>query len=150
MEVIKGHSLELKSDEEGGFPIKMPEIPELLIPKEDEAADSAGPKLYVRDDGTVDWEGALQDRAALRKFGGAVWARINGQTPSDVEEEDEYDETEKPKTDAVAHLQKPAVTVKIEETPAIREAREELKRQQDSLTELETSHTALLNSGKYQ
>ena len=49
----------------------------------------SGPQLYVRDDGTVDWEGALQDRAALRKFGGAVWARINGQTPDDLGDDDE-------------------------------------------------------------
>jgi len=147
VEVIKGHSLELEIEEENAFPIKMPEIPELSIPKEEEAADSAGPKLYVRDDGTVDWEGALQDRAALRKFGGAVWARINGQTPSDVDEDDESEGTDKPKTEAMAHQPKAAVTVKIEETPAIRDARKALKRLQDSLKEVEKSHTALLNSG---
>jgi hypothetical protein len=39
------------------------------------------PSLYVREDGTIDWDGALQDREALKKFGSAVWSRINGQEP---------------------------------------------------------------------
>ena len=72
--------------------VKVPEFINLRATSEDSVegnsttvgSSSAGPKLYVRDDGTVDWEGALQDRAALRKFGGAVWARINGQTPDEI------------------------------------------------------------------
>ena len=39
------------------------------------------------------------------------------------------------------------MTAKIEETPAIAKAREELTRLRDELFELEKSHTALLNSG---
>ena len=146
----------IEGEEEGGFPIKIPEIPEIeiSIPKEDDTSASAGPKLYVRDDGTVDWEGALQDRAALRKFGGAVWARINGQTPDDVEQEDDESTGEDRKSPSetnsvTAHKSKKAVTANIEETPAISKARQKLKKLQDDLLELEKSHTALLNSGKH-
>lgn len=136
--------------------LKLPEIPELRMMPEDgnTTATSVGPKLYVREDGTVDWEGALQDRAALRKFGGAVWARINGQTPDDLVEEDDgdADEGEKKKSAhaGVAHgtEKKAAVTAKIEETVAIREAREELNRLQAQLKGMEKAHTALLASGK--
>lgn len=154
---MKEHDLEVDSDGDdfdgasNGFAIKIPELPELpeiSIPKEGkEVKQAAGPKLYVRDDGTVDWEGALQDKQALRKFGGAVWARINGQTPGDVSDDDDDDDEN---SKSMAHQQhtKPAVTAKIEETPEIRETREQLKKLQDDLKELEKSHTALLNSGK--
>ena len=104
----------------------------------------SGPMLYVRDDGTVDWEGALQDRAALRKFGGAVWARINGQTPDDLGEKDEDDSI-----GGSVHDSKPAVTAKIEDTPAIQEARKELVSLKDELKEKEKAHTALVESGMY-
>ena len=50
------------------------------------AAASFDPSLYVREDGTVDWDGALQDREALKKFGSAVWSRINGQDPEEASE----------------------------------------------------------------
>ena len=36
---------------------------------EEETEQKQGePFLYVRDDGTVDWDGALQDRSALKKI----------------------------------------------------------------------------------
>ena len=107
----------------------------------------SGPQLYVRDDGTVDWEGALQDRAALRKFGGAVWARINGQTPDDLGDDDDDNKN----IAAGAHGEsKPAVTAKIEDTPAIQEARKALVELKDELKEKEKAHTALVESGTFR
>lgn len=129
--------------------VKVPEFMNLLATSEGEEGNSTsvasgGPKLYVRDDGTVDWEGALQDRAALKQFGGAVWARINGQTPDDLGDEDD-------ETAAVAgggHGEsKPAVTAKIEDTPAIQEARKKLNQVKDELKQKEKAHTALVESG---
>jgi hypothetical protein len=144
--------------------LKLPEIPELRMKPEETvdgkniSASSPGPKLYVRDDGTVDWEGALQDRAALRKFGSAVWARINGQTPDDLDEESEGDDDAEGATKKKnplsgaghGHGNKPkaAVVVKIEETAAIQEARKELNKLQAQLEEMEKAHTALLASGE--
>ncbi len=154
IEIIKGHSEEEKDADgggDGGFGFGLPEIPELRvdIPKDDDSAGPNGPKLYVRDDGTVDWEGALQDRAALRKFGGAVWARINGQTPGELqgEEEEDMDTKDVLQTGNQGHERKPAVTAKIEETPAIRQAREELGRLEEDLKEQVKAHKLLLSSG---
>lgn len=113
-------------------------IPEITLPKEEDDPSAVGPKLYVRDDGTVDWDGALQDRSALQNFGTAVWARINGQNP-EFEESGEEEE-------AVQDQPKP-VTVKIEETDAIRKERDALNALQLELDEMEVAHTALLNSG---
>jgi hypothetical protein len=145
--IQQGHNLALREEEEA-FIIQLPEMPELRvdIPKEEDSSLASGPKLYVRDDGTVDWEGALQDRAALKKFGGAVWARINGQ--SSVEVGDEEDDLEDSGGEPIAH-EKPAVTAKIEDTPAIREARDELTGLQEELKEFQKSHTALLSSGAW-
>ena len=129
--------------------LKVPEQTDMRILSDDLVAGEgnsttagSGPKLYVRDDGTVDWEGALQDRAALRKFGGAVWARINGQTPDGLGDSDENKST----GDGV-HETKPAVTAKIEDTPTIQEARKKLVSLQDELKEKERVHTALVESG---
>jgi hypothetical protein len=150
---LEGHSLEEQSLKDDSF-LKLPEIPELRIMPEDgnTTANSFGPKLYVREDGTVDWEGALQDRAALRKFGSAVWARINGQTPDDLEEDDEDAEQGARKVPGHGgghgNEKKAAVVAKIEETVAIQEARAELNRLQAQLREMEKAHTALLASGK--
>lgn len=133
----------------------VPELTDLRATSEDSVEASSttvgiGPKLYVRDDGTVDWEGALQDRAALRKFGGAVWARINGQTPDDLGEET-ADETslkgENENVNGGAHQPKPAVTAKIEDTPAIQNARKKLVKLKSELKEKEKAHTALVSSG---
>jgi len=148
LEVIKGH--ELYDEEDLPFQIALPEI-RVEIPKDTSANDpmSPGPKLYVRDDGTVDWDGALQDREALRKFGTAVWARINGRDPESISHEDE----ELVAIDGGAqaqqqhHASKPkVVTAKIEETPQIKEAREELNELKKQLASNERSHIALLNS----
>ena len=129
--------------------VKVPELPDLIATPEDPSSTDS-PKLYVRDDGTVDWEGALQDRAALKKFGGAVWARINGQTPDDLEEEadDETASKEGGNVGGDADHSKPAVTAKIEDTPAIQKARKELVRLENELKEKEKAHTALVASGK--
>jgi len=134
-----GSEIQEKGDDIG---IQIPEMPDLSIevPKE-ESSISSGPKLYVRDDGTVDWDGALQDRAALKKFGGAVWARINGQNADDISEDDDIEAT-----NGHGH-EKPAVTVKIEDTPEILKARDELNGLKGELKDLQKSHTALLNSG---
>ena len=138
--------------------VKVPELLNLRGTSEESGAGvlegdsttvASGPKLYVRDDGTVDWEGALQDRAALRKFGGAVWARINGQTPDDLgEETNDPSKGDGETVEGDAHQSKPAVTAKIEDTPSIQDARKELNRLEDELKEKEKAHTALVESGK--
>lgn len=103
------------------------------------------PSLYVRDDGTIDWDGALQDREALKKFGSAVWSRINGQDPENNSMEGE--ELVSPGEDF--HAQKKVVTAKIEDTDAIRKKRDQLEREKMELQRLEIEHTKLLNSGKF-
>ena len=149
VEIIKGHSEEEEQaniESEGSFGFELPEIPEIRvdIPKEDDSVASAGPRLYVRDDGTVDWEGALQDRVALKKFGGAVWARINGEIPDDLPDEDE---SESAPMKGNGHGEKSAVTAKIEETPSIRAARNELNKLQEDLQRKTKAHKKLLSSG---
>ena len=96
--------------------------------------------LYVREDGTVDWEGALQDRAALKNFGTSVWARINGQDPEMVDEDNVED------TAVVESHGEKKVTAKIIETNAIREKKKKLDDLKAELKELTTQNTALLNS----
>ena len=130
--------------------VKVPEFLNLRAASEDAVTEEGNstsvgmvPKLYVRDDGTVDWEGALQDRAALRKFGGSVWARINGQTPDDIGEDIDEDKN----IGIGAHESKPAVTAKIEDTPAIQEARKKLVGLKNELKEAEKAHTTLVASG---
>jgi hypothetical protein len=131
VDVIQGNDIEVESKETALSFLKLPELPKLPrmeLPKED-VDDVSGPKLYVRDDGTVDWDGALQDQAALRKFGTAVWARINGR-----------------EDDAATAPTQQAVTAKIAETPEIQMAREQLETLQKDLIEKEKSHYRLLNS----
>lgn len=143
---MQGHSLEMEESDDSPFSIQLPEMPEILvdIPKEPSEGVSGelDSLLYVRDDGTVDWDGALQDRAALKKFGTAVWARINGQDPDEVDE-DKVGERK-------AFAEKPAVTAKIEETEAIRLEKERLDDLMEEYNEMESEHTALLNSGMYE
>eukprot|EP00574_Skeletonema_japonicum_P006815 CAMPEP_0201718360 /NCGR_PEP_ID=MMETSP0593-20130828/3881_1 /ASSEMBLY_ACC=CAM_ASM_000672 /TAXON_ID=267983 /ORGANISM="Skeletonema japonicum, Strain CCMP2506" /LENGTH=617 /DNA_ID=CAMNT_0048208639 /DNA_START=184 /DNA_END=2033 /DNA_ORIENTATION=+ len=100
------------------------------------------PSLYVRDDGTIDWDGALQDREALKKFGSAVWSRINGQDPENkaMEGEDLMSPGDE------FHTESKVVTAKIEDTDAIRKKREQLEREKLELERLEIEHTKLLNS----
>eukprot|EP00978_Attheya_sp_CCMP212_P006955 scaffold16242_cov55-Attheya_sp.AAC.2 len=97
-------------------------------------------KVYIRDDGTVDWEGALEDKAALQKFGLSVWARINGQDPETVDE-DTID-----KNPTQGHEPKKAITAKIVDTEEIKDKRERLKTLKSTLNDMEKEHTALLNS----
>lgn len=99
--------------------------------------------LYVRDDGTVDWDGALQDRAALKQFGTAVWSRINGQDPESVDE-DNMDEQGIASGGAAASHE--AVTVKIQETEAIRMEKNRLDELMAEYKNMQKNHTALLNS----
>ena len=94
--------------------------------------------LYVREDGTVDWDGALQDRAALQKFGTSVWARINGQNPEMLDEVED--------TSAVESHEQKQVTAKIVETDAIREKKKKLDELRAERKELTKQNTALLNS----
>ncbi len=105
------------------------------------SSSAAGPYLYIRDDGTIDWDGALQDRAALKQFGTSVWARINGQDPESIDEESVHDGTA-----AESHGDKNKVTVKIIETDAIREKKATLDKLKLELNFMEKEHTALLNS----
>ena len=112
-------------------------------------SSSAGPYVYVRDDGTVDWDGALQDRAALKKFGISVWARINGQDPETIDEDSVQDgggTAESSSSSHHHHEEEKKVTVKIPETDAIREKKLKLDMLQNELNEMEKKHTALLNS----
>lgn len=126
--------------EQDSFSITLPEL-NIEIPKEEENPDATGPKLYVRADGTVDWDGALQDQAALKNFGTAVWARINGRDPEQVDAEEE-DETAVSKE----REERPAVTAKIEETEAIRKEKDLLSGLESEYTEMQRDHLALLNS----
>ena len=137
MRTIKSHVGE-EIEEQAAFSIP---IPEITLPKEEENSKSVGPKLYVRDDGTVDWDGALQDRSALQNFGTAVWARINGQNPEFLSEDEDV---------AVKEEHGPkAVIVKIQETDDIRAQRAALYALEVEYGEMEQEHTALLNSGVY-
>jgi hypothetical protein len=121
------------------------QTPDVIVADEDNKIKTnggdgvAGPTVYVRDDGTVDWDGALQDRAALKEFGTSVWARINGQDPDFIDE------------DAVnaassGESHKNQVTVKIVETEAIKDKKETLDLLKSELERMEKEHTALLNS----
>lgn len=142
LEVIQGKSTEKESEP---F-LQLPELPRMEIPKEDDTQASAGPKLYVRGDGTVDWDGALQDQAALRKFGLAVWQRINGRDWGGFGDDSEISSnTENGATTADTH--KPtSVTAKVTETPEIENARKELERLQDYLQRKDKEHYRLLDS----
>jgi hypothetical protein len=42
--------------------------------------------LFVRDDGTVDWDGAIASGKEVAKFGQELWERINGQDPAKKED----------------------------------------------------------------
>lgn len=107
---------------------------------EPEEKDEKQPDLYVRDDGTIDWDGALQDRAALKKFGTSVWARINGQDADDIDEDSIGDGN-----NSHGHGEK-KVTAKIRDTPEIIEKRAKLRAAEEELREMEKQNTALLNS----
>jgi hypothetical protein len=143
MELIRGYTTRTADDglDLSSFSISLPDL-RVEIPREADDPNAVGPKLYVRDDGTVDWDGALQDQAALRLFGGAVWARINGRTPEQVEEAEGDDGTA---AASVGHA--PArVTARVIETPQIKEARQELSTLSSCLDGMQSNHTALLNS----
>ena len=95
-------------------------------------------EVYVREDGTVDWDGALQDRAALKQFGSAVWARINGMDPLNLSEDDDIDVQQ--------HASDDKVTAKIIETDAIKYMKAELDSLTAELSTMEKDHKALLIS----
>lgn len=105
------------------------------------------PSLYVREDGTIDWDGALQDREALKKFGSAVWSRINGQDPENSSEINVEGEGGTAFGEEFAHS-KP-VTAKIVETEAIREKKAYLDELMRELNSMEVEQTKLLNSGAF-
>ena len=112
---------------------------ETKVPSDDKKSGSKGidPLLYIRDDGTIDWDGALQEGEALKKFGVSVWARINGQDPESIDEET----VQKAETG-----QATKVTAKIEDTEEIREKRDRLQELETELAEMTKSHDGLLNS----
>lgn len=138
LSVVKGYKLQLEKKE----PFKI-QLPSIQIKKEDNVTTSSatGPTLYVRDDGTVDWEGALQDREALKTFGTAVWARINGRNPNNMTDDDDTNDG----GGGHGGSQK-AVTAKIEDTPQIVAARTILTNLQQELKDMEKAHTNLLSS----
>jgi hypothetical protein len=153
LEVMKGH--ELFQDDELPFTIALPEL-RVEIPKEKDDPSAPGPKLYVRDDGTVDWDGALQDREALRKFGTAVWARINGRDPETIGDDDGSDDMGRSAASTVvsnshgngggSRSDPKVVTARIEETPEIQQARSDLNELSARLASMEKEHVALLSS----
>ena len=140
MEIVRGYKLD-NAAEDLPFSIQLPDL-RVDIPREANAdnSTSVGPKLYVRDDGTVDWDGALQDQAALRMFGGAVWARINGRDPDLLENGTNGTAT------TAGHAAPASVTARVIETQEIKNARAELNELTTELNEMQAQHTALLNS----
>eukprot|EP00546_Thalassionema_frauenfeldii_P012625 CAMPEP_0178910176 /NCGR_PEP_ID=MMETSP0786-20121207/8948_1 /TAXON_ID=186022 /ORGANISM="Thalassionema frauenfeldii, Strain CCMP 1798" /LENGTH=582 /DNA_ID=CAMNT_0020582391 /DNA_START=221 /DNA_END=1969 /DNA_ORIENTATION=+ len=139
METMKNQGGDVEDDP---FSISLPQI-NIDIPKQDESSDG-GSKIYVRDDGTVDWDGSLQDKEALINLGSAVWARINGRDP-DVVSDDEVPLKEDENNSSDRQHRK-EVTAKIEETDEIRQEKERLSTLQSTLLLLEKEHLALLNS----
>ena len=140
MEIVRGYKLDNVA-EDLPFSIQLPDL-RVDIPRETnfENNTSVGPKLYVRDDGTVDWDGALQDQAALRMFGGAVWARINGRDPEMLEDGNNSTPA------AHGHSTPASVTARVVETPEIKHVRAELNALTTELNQMQAEHTALLNS----
>ncbi len=116
---------------------------ETTSPSSSSSTPPVGPYVYVREDGTVDWDGALQDRAALKKFGISVWARINGQDPENIDEDSVQDGNA---ADAHHEAGGKKVTVKIPESEAILEKKMKLDTLINELKDMEKKHTALLNS----
>lgn len=113
--------------------------------KEQQQQQLAGePFIYVRDDGSVDWDGALQDRAALKKIGTAVWSRINGEDPSTVDDSDSP--TTPPSSEPSSNSDRQPVTAQIMETDAIRALKTQLAALQSQYDALSTEHTLLLSS----
>lgn len=115
------------------------QTPDIAGEENSKLKNTPDPYLYVRDDGTVDWDGALQDQEALKKFGSSVWARINGQDPETIDEDSVSGASE-------GHGGDNKVTVKIIETDAIRELGDKRDSLKSELDEMEKKHTALLNS----
>ena len=164
IEIIHGNQIEMSDTESipAFLQKNLPSLPRMEIPKEDVGEDVLSPKLYVRDDGTVDWDGALTSGAALRKFGTAVWARINGRETDSMDDHDDDDDRNSDDGDnannstAMTKIDKNTlqlhgtsskpVTVRIVETAEIVEARESLFALRDQLTTMEREHYKLLNS----
>jgi len=96
----------------------------------EELEDVLDPAVYLRDDGTVDWDGALQGGEAVKKFGVGVWSRINGRDPGTEEEE-----------------RKEGAVVKITETPELKKMREGLEELKGTVLLLEKEYNILLNKG---
>lgn len=145
IQVIHGNKIDINSENLPFLQMQIPALPRMEIPKE-EVEDALSPKLYVRDDGTVDWDGALTTGAALRQFGTAVWARINGRDADAVHENGEtsINGTEKGGHDNSSPSK--AVTVKIVETQQIIDARKQLEILNSQLVQMEKEHYKLLNS----
>ena len=111
-------------------PTSTVEVPEEL----EEVLD---PTLYLRDDGTVDWDGALQGGEAVKKFGVGVWSRINGRDPGG----------EGKTEDAKEEAKKEGAVVKITETPELKEQRQMLEELRTEVANLEKEYNLLLNKG---
>lgn len=147
IQVIHGNKIDMVNSENIPFlQMQMPQLPTLpQIPKE-EVEDALSPKLYVRDDGTVDWDGALTSGAALGKFGTAVWARINGRDSDSVDDGSVLAANASATGNQAASKTSKPVTAKIVETPQIIEARQKLVTLSSQLVEMEKEHYKLLNS----
>ena len=100
-----------------------------------EIGDVLDPTVYLRDDGTVDWDGALEAREAAKKFGVAVWSRINGRDPNDGGDGGEV------------VGEKKAVVARVQETETLTTMREGLERGEVEVSDLEKEYNRVLNKG---
>lgn len=117
-------------------------LQEKNLPSSEDSDDASTlfPKLYVRDDGTVDWDGALQDREALKLFGTSVWSRINGMDPDSVSEDSQSIQEQQHATT------EKKVMATIVETAQIRALRDTLETLVKELADMEKENVALINS----
>jgi len=117
--------------------------------------DELDPKLYVREDGTVDWDGALQGGEAAKKFGRGVWARINGQEDpddsgngNDLQRADGLQGESQSEDSLKSQVPKVPVTTtaNIVENEFIKNMKEEIFESSKAVALMESDYNALLSS----
>ena len=111
-------------------------------PTTTEISDVLDPTVYLRSDGTVDWDGALEAREAAKKFGVAVWSRINGRDPNEPDGADPRDGTGQG-----GAVEKKAVVARVKETKELAAMRQGLERGEVEVAELEKEYNSVLNRG---
>ena len=98
--------------------------------------ESLDPAVYLRSDGSVDWEGVLDGSEVAKKFGVDVWARINGREPNEDSSSSSAD-----------NGHKPAAKASIRETPAMKELQEAAEAAEVDVKRLEKEYNDLLAAG---